>query len=393
MQRQIYLDNAATTRVDPRVLEEMLPWLGDRYGNPASRTHAFGWESEEGVEHARSQIASVLGAKPTSLFFTSGATESDNLALRGVLGAYRSKGRHFVISTIEHSAIRESARALVEEGWECSLVPVDASGRVRPEQLAPLLREDTVLASVVHANNEIGVLQDLEAIGALCRSRGVLFHTDAAQSFGKVPIDVELMKIDLLSASAHKIHGPKGVGVLYVRRLGPRVRIEPLVHGGGHEGGLRAGTLNVPAIVGFGKAAEIARDEMPIEAIRIASLRDRLESVLLTRLRGVRRNGGDPRVPGISNVHFEGVDGEAVLLGARDVAFSSGSACASATLEPSHVLLALGQSPREARNALRFSLGRFTTAEEIEAVLAELIEVIEVIERVRPSTQSEAERL
>ncbi|MCC7144208.1 MAG: cysteine desulfurase [Candidatus Eisenbacteria bacterium] len=372
MIRPVYLDNAATTRLDPRVLEAMLPYLTDRYGNPASRTHAFGWEAEEAVESARREVAAVIGADPSAIAFVSGATEADHLALRGAVGAYRTKGRHLIVSAIEHSAVLEAAESLERHGCEVTRLPVDRDGRVAPDQLAAAIRPDTVLASIMAGNNEIGTQNDLPALGAVCRERGVIFHTDATQAFGRVGIEVDADRIDLLSCSAHKVHGPKGVGALFVRRRGPRVALEAQQRGGGQEGGLRAGSLNVPGIVGFGAAARLLREEST-ESARIAALRDRLEQELLASIPGAYRNGGNgPRLPGITNLGIDGLEAEALLLSLRGLALSTGSACASASLEPSHVLLAIGRGPFEARNSLRLSLGRFTTAEEIDRAVEEV---------------------
>jgi len=368
----IYLDNAATTRLDPRALEAMLPYLTERFGNPASRTHAFGWEAEEAVEAARRQVAALISADPHDLIFVSGATEANHLALRGVLNGYRTRGRHCVTSAIEHSSVLETADALRSEGFEITSLGVDSEGRVDLAQLEAALRDDTVLVSILHGNNEVGTLQDLAAIGALCRARRVVFHTDATQSFGRVPIDVDAMKIDLLSASAHKIHGPKGCGALFVRRRSPRVALVPDHRGGGQERGLRSGTLNVPAIVGFGAAAALMTPGGD-ETCRIASLRDRLETGVLREVPDARVNGGNaPRLPGISNLTFPGIEGEALLLELRGLAVSTGSACASASLEPSHVLLALGRPESEARSSVRFSLGRFTREDEIDRAIEEV---------------------
>lgn len=379
----IYMDNAATTRLDPRVLEAMIPYFTERYGNAASRVHRYGWEAEEAAEIARSQIASAIGADPREIVITSGATESDNLALKGVMAAYRAKGRHLVTTAIEHPAVLDSAKSLAAEGCEVTILPVDSEGRVDPDAVANALRSDTVLVSIIHGNNETGVLQDLPTIAAICRDRGVLMHTDATQTLGKLPLDVNQLGCDLLSMSAHKIHGPKGVGALYIRRRNPRVRLIPEIDGGGHERGLRSGTLNVPGLVGFGAACALTierrEEDPPIEAMR-----DRLETVLLERLDGVVRNTpARGRTPHILNLSFRELEGEALLLGMRKVALSSGSACASASLEPSHVLLALGRSAAEARAALRFSLGRFNTADEVEIVIEEVCQVVEELRALR----------
>lgn len=382
--QSIYMDNAATTRLDPLVLEAMLPYFTERYGNAASRVHRFGWEAEEAAEIARGQIAAAIGAEAREIVVTSGATESDNLALKGVMAAYRSRGRHLVTTAIEHPAILDTAKALAADGCEVTLLPVDGEGRVDPEAVAGAIRSDTVLVSIIHANNETGVLQDLPAIAQVCRARGVIFHTDATQSLGKIPLDVNALRCDLLSISAHKIYGPKGVGALYVRRRDPRVRLIAQMDGGGHERGLRSGTLNVPGLVGFGKACQLAVARLGEDPPRIAALRDRLEAALLERLEGVVRNTPPrERAPHVLNLSFRSLEGEALLLGLRTVALSSGSACASASLEPSHVLLALGRSPAEARSALRFSLGRFNTAEEVETVIEEVCRLVEELRALR----------
>jgi cysteine desulfurase len=380
----IYMDNAATTRLDPLVLETMLPYFTERYGNAASRVHRYGWEAEEASEIARGQIASALGADPREIVVTSGATESDNLALKGVMAAYRTRGRHLVTTAIEHSAILDTAKALAADGCEVTILPVDAEGRVEPDAVARAIRSDTVLVSIIHANNETGVLQDVPALAEVCRERGVLFHTDATQSLGKIPLDVNALRCDLLSVSAHKIYGPKGVGALYVRRRDPRVRLVAQMDGGGHEREVRSGTLNVPGLVGFGKACELAVQRLAEDVPRIEALRDRLESELLERLVGVARNTPPSgRAPHVLNLSIRALEGEALLLGLRTVALSSGSACASASPEPSHVLLALGRSPAEARSALRFSLGRFNTAEEVEIVIEEVCRLVEELRALR----------
>jgi cysteine desulfurase len=373
----IYMDNAATTRLDPLVLEAMMPYFTERYGNAASRVHRYGWEAEEAGEIARAQIASALGADPREIVITSGATESDNLALKGVMAAYRTRGRHLVTTAIEHPAVLDSAKALAAGGCEVTILPVDSEGRVDPRSVANALRKETVLVSIIHGNNETGVLQDLTAISEVCRAREVLLHTDATQTLGKLPLDVSALGCDLLSISAHKIYGPKGAGALFVRRRDPRVRLLAQMDGGGHERGLRSGTLNVPGLVGFGRACALAVERLGTDPSRIGSMRDRLETALLARLEGtVRNTPARERTPHVLNLSFRGLEGEALLLGLRKVALSSGSACASASLEPSHVLLALGRSPAEARSALRFSLGRFNTAEEVDIVIEEVCQLV-----------------
>jgi cysteine desulfurase len=382
--KRIYMDNAATTQVDPRVIEAMLPYFGERYGNAASRTHSYGWEAEEAAEQARARVASLIGADPKEIYVTSGATESDNLALKGVFEAYREKGRHLVTTSVEHPAVLDSARHLERLGAEVIVLPVDSEGRIDPRRAAEALRDDTVLVSVIHGNNETGVIQDVEAVGAICKKRGILFHVDATQSVGKVPVDVSAIGCDLLSLSAHKIHGPKGVGALYARRRNPRVRLAAQLDGGGHEKGVRSGTLNVAGLVGLGRACEIAREALEEETGRVAALRDRLEEGLLSRLDGIERNTpAAGRLPGILNLGFRGLEAEALLLGLRRVAISSGSACASASLEPSPVLLAMGRSAERARGAIRFSLGRFNTIQEVDEVIQEVCETVGQLRRIR----------
>jgi cysteine desulfurase len=374
--RPIYLDYAATTPLDPRVREAMLPYLGDAFGNPDSRAHAFGWEAEEAVTVAREQVASLLGAEPDEIVFTSGATESVNLALKGILRGCGRPGAHLVTTGIEHAAGRASARALAREGFGVTEVGCGSDGHVDPAAIEAAILPGTVLVSVIHGNNEIGTLADLAAIGAVCARRGVLLHADATQSFGKVSLDLRGWGVHLLSCSSHKICGPKGAGALFVRRLSPRIRLRPLLDGGGQERAVRAGTLNVPALAGFGEACRIAAGVMSEESARVASLRHRLETALGAALGGIQVHGGEPRLPGISNLGFDGATAEGLLLGLRGVALSAGSACASGSLDPSPVLLALGLGAQRARQALRFSLGRFTTAVEIEDVIAELTALV-----------------
>lgn len=366
----VYLDYNATTPLDPRVLEAMMPALTTDFGNAASRSHPFGWRAEARVKEAREAVAEALGGRPEEVVFTSGATESNALALLGAARAAREKGDHVVTSTIEHKAVLEAAGALEREGFRVTYVPPGPDGTTSPEALREALEPGTVLVSVMAANNEIGTLNPIAEIGALCKDRGVLFHTDAAQAFGKVPLDVTAAGADLVSLSAHKLCGPKGVGALWVRSKGPRVRILPLTFGGGHERGLRPGTLNVPGIVGLGAAARIARSEREAEAARVSALRDRLHAGIASRVPSVRLNGHpERRLPGTLNLSFEGVDGEGLLVALRDLAVSSGSACTSASPEPSHVLRGIGVPERLARASIRFSLGRFTTAEEVDVAV------------------------
>lgn len=382
---RIYLDNNATTRTDPRVVEAMLPYFTERYGNAASLTHEFGREADEAVEQARGQVAQLIGAHPRDLVFTSGATESNNLALKGVAAMYRTKGDHLVTTAIEHKAVLDPIRRLGREGWQVTILPVDAHGRVSVEQVAQTLTPRTVLVSVMAANNEVGTLQPIEAIGRLCKERGVLFHTDAAQAAGKVPLDVENMGVDLLSLSAHKMYGPKGVGALYVRRREPRVRLEPQMDGGGQERGLRSGTSNVHAIVGFGIACELCRNEMSDEASRLTELRERLRRGIQEQLSDVTLNGHPTeRLPGNLNLSFAHVKGEALLMALRDVAVSSGSACTTASLEPSYVLKALGLDDELAYGSIRFGLGRFNTAEEVDEVVREVVRVVHYLRALNP---------
>jgi cysteine desulfurase len=374
----IYFDNHATTRVDPRVVEAMLPYFGEMYGNPASSTHGFGREAQSAVEAAREILAEAIGARPAEIVFTSGATESNNLAISGAAEKHGER-RHIVSVAIEHPSVLEPLARLARRGFEVTLLPVTAAsaphaGLVEVQRLAAALRDDTLLVSVMLANSEIGVIQPLAAIGRLCHERGVLVHCDATQAVGKIPVDVEALQVDMLSCSAHKLYGPKGVGALFVRSRGPRVRLEPLVVGGGQEHGLRSGTLNVPAIVGFARALELCLAEMATEQPRLAALRGRLFAGLCQHATGVTLNGpslAEPalRLPGNLNVRFAGVDGQSLLLAMNDVAASSTSACASAAAEPSHVLRAIGLSDDEARGSIRFGLGRFNTVDEVEAVI------------------------
>jgi cysteine desulfurase len=382
---RIYLDNNATTRTDPRVVEAMLPYFTERYGNAASLTHEFGREADEAVEQARAQVAELVGAHPRDIVFSSGATESNNLTLKGVATMYRPQGDHLITVATEHKAVLDPVRRLGREGWQVTILPVDAHGRVSIEQIAQALTPRTVLVSVMAANNEIGTLQPIGEIGRLCKERGVLFHTDAAQAAGKVPLDVEDMGVDLLSISAHKMYGPKGVGALYVRRREPRVRLEPQMDGGGQERGLRSGTSNVSAIVGFGIACDLCRHEMSAEASRLTQLRERLRRGIQAELSDVTLNGHPTeRLPGNLNLSFAHVKGEALLMALRDVAVSSGSACTTASLEPSYVLKALGLDDELAYGSIRFGLGRFTTAEEIDEVVHEVVRVVHYLRALNP---------
>jgi len=365
MRIPIYLDYSATTPVDPRVVDAMLPYLREQFGNPASRSHSFGWEAERAVEKAREQVAALAGADPREIIWTSGATESINLALKGAAQFYRDKGRHLVTVRTEHKATLDTMRELERSGYEVTYLEVQPDGLLDLVQFEAALRPDTILASVMMVNNEIGVIQDIEAIGELCRARGILFHVDAAQASGKVPIALDRLKVDLMSFSGHKTYAPKGIGALYVRRK-PRVRLEAQIHGGGHERGLRSGTLPTHQIVAIGEAFRIAKEEMSSENERIRALRDRLWGGL-SEIPEVYLNGDmHRRVPHNLNVSFNFVEGESLIMAIKDVAVSSGSACTSASLEPSYVLRALGRSDELAHSSIRFTVGRFTTREEVD---------------------------
>jgi cysteine desulfurase len=368
MTRLVYMDNHATTPVDPRVLEAMLPYFTEHFGNAASRNHAFGWAAEAAVDRAREQIAKLINAKPKEIIFTSGATESDNLALKGVIEFYKEKGNHILTVATEHKAILDTCKALERKGLaQVTYLPIDEFGRVDPDDVRKAITDKTILISIMHANNEIGTVQPLREIGKIAKERGVLFHTDATQGVGKLPVDVEDMGIDLMSFSGHKIYGPKGVGGLYVRARNPRVRLTPQMDGGGHERGMRSGTLNVTGIVGFGKACELAGELMTRETERILSMRGRLHHKITSALDEVYLNGHPTqRLPGNLNLSFAFVEGESLLMGLKDIAVSSGSACTSATLEPSYVLRALGIGDDLAHTSIRFGLGRFNTDEEVE---------------------------
>jgi len=378
----IFMDYHSTTPVDPRVLEEMIPYFTTKFGNAASRNHPFGWEAEEAVDHARERIAAFIGAKDSKeIVLTSGATESDNLAIKGVAEFYKDKGNHVITTVIEHKAVLDTCKRLEKEGYEVTYLPVGQDGLVDPDAVKRAMTDRTILVSVMLANNEIGTVQPLEAIGKLTRERGVLLHTDAVQGVGKVEFDVQKMNVDLASITSHKMYGPKGVGALYVRRSKPRVRIVAQMDGGGHERGMRSGTLAVPLIVGFGKAAEIMQLEGKAESVRLAGLRDRLLAKLTARLDEVYVNGSiEHRLPGNLNVSFNFVEGEGLMMAIKDVAVSSGSACTSASLEPSYVLRALGVGDELAHSSIRFGLGRFTTEEEVDYV-ADL--VASKVERLR----------
>ena len=375
----IYMDNQATTPVDPRVIEAMVPFLGEIYGNAASRNHAFGWAAEEAVDRGRSQIADLVGARPKEIIFTSGATESDNLAIKGVAEFYADKGNHIITAVTEHKAVLDTCQALERANLaEVTYLPVDQYGRVDVDDVKNAIRDETILISLMYANNEIGTLHPIREIGKLAKERGVLFHCDATQGVGKIPVNVDEDGIDLMSMSAHKMYGPKGCGALYVRSRRPRVRLRAQMHGGGHERGMRSGTLNVAGIVGFGKACELCGQELEAEAGRLMSLRQRLYNGLTENLEEVYLNGHPTeRIPGNLNLSFSYVEGESFLMGLnREIALSSGSACTSATLEPSYVLKALGVGEELAHTSIRFGLGRFNTEEDVDYVVRRVSEVV-----------------
>lgn len=373
----IYLDYNSTTPCDPRVVEAMLPYFSQKFGNAASRSHSFGWEGEEAVEVAREQVARLIGAETKEIVFTSGATEGDNLALKGIYEAYAAKGNHLITVVTEHKAVVDSCHHIERLGGEVSWLPVDADGLIDLAELEAAIRPTTVLIAVMYANNEIGVIQPIQEISAIARRHGVVFFSDATQAVGKVPVDVQADGIDLLALSAHKIYGPKGIGALYVRRRNPRVRLAAQMDGGGHERGMRSGTLNVPAIVGLGKACELCREEMSGDGVRISSLRDRLETGLL-KVGGSRVNGSRlHRLPHTTNISFGGLDGEALLAAlGKDIALSSGSACTSASMEPSYVLKALGLDDELAHSSLRLGLGRWSTVEEVDYAIGRIAETV-----------------
>ena len=385
MQRPIYLDFQATTPVDPRVLEAMMPCFTEVYGNAASRNHAFGWTAEKLVEKARGQIASLIGASPKEIIFTSGSTESINLAMKGVAEMYGSKGRHIITQQAEHKAVLDVSKHLEKQGFELSWLRPDSTGRVSVEQVAEALREDTILVSLMWANNEVGTLNPIREIGELCHERGVLFFTDATQAVGKIPVDVQADNVDMLCLSAHKMYGPKGTGAMYVRRRKPRVRLVAQMDGGGHERGMRSGTLNVPGIVGLGAACELCREQMQEESERTAGLRDRLEGRILGSLDQVHVNGNpEHRLPGCLNLSFAYVEGESLLMGISDIAVSSGSACTSASLEPSHVLRAMGVGDDLAHSSIRFGVGRTTTEEEVDYAADQIIGAVRRLRELSP---------
>ena len=381
----IYMDNHATTPVDPRVVEAMLPYFNDKFGNAASRNHSFGWSAEEAVENARGQIARLVNASPKEIIFTSGATESNNLAIKGVAEMYREKGNHIITQVIEHKAVLDTCKRLEKYGFEVTYLPVEKDGRINLDDLRRAITPKTILISIMYANNEIGVVQPIAEIGKIAKEKGILFHSDGVQAAGKIPVDVQKDNIDLLSLTAHKFYGPKGCGALYVRRKNPRVQLSAIIDGGGHERGMRSGTLNVPGIVGFGKASELCQNEMAAESERLRRLRDRLKDGIFAKLDEVYVNGSlTQRLPHNLNVSFAFVEGESLLMGINDIAVSSGSACTSATLEPSYVLKALGVGEDLAHTSIRFGLGRFNTEEEVDYVTSRVVETVNRLRELSP---------
>jgi len=390
----IYLDNHATTPVDPRVLAAMLPYFTEQFGNASSKNHPFGWEAEAAVDSAREQVAKLIGAaSPREIVFTSGATESDNLAIKGVAQAYRERGNHIVTCATEHKAVLDSCKTLEKQGFKVTYLRVQTNGLLDLQRLEESLTDKTILVSIMAANNEIGTIQPVEEIGRLTRKKGIFFHTDATQAVGKIPINVDKMAIDLLSLTAHKIYGPKGVGALYVRGAKPRVKVMPMLDGGGHERGMRSGTLNVPGIVGLGIACELGQREMGGEVERLMGLRERLRTGLVQQLEHVYING-DPvrRLPGNLNMSFAYIDGESLMMGLKEIAVSTGSACTSASLEPSHVLKALGLDDSLAHASIRFGVGRFNTAEEIEYTIRRVAEEVHRLRKISPLYKARLER-
>src|SRR5438094_3767259 len=381
----IYLDYHATTPVDPRVVEVMVPYFSEHFGNAASRNHPFGWEAEEAVERARKQVADLIGANAKEIVFTSGATESDNLAIKGVAEMYREKGNHIITCVTEHKAVIDTCKRLEKEGYRVTYLPVQKNGLINLDDLRAAITDKTILITIMTANNEIGVIQPIAEIGAIAKEKGILFHTDGVQAVGKVPFDVNALKVDLVSISGHKIYGPKGVVALYVRRRNPRVLLAEQISGGGHERGMRSGTLNVTGIVGLGKAAQLCQQEMEKDTARLRSLRDRLNAALHKNLDEIYINGStEHRLPHNLNISFAYVEGESLLMGINDVAVSSGSACTSASLEPSYVLKALGAGDDLAHSSIRFGLGRFTTKEEVDYVADKLTSVVTRLREMSP---------
>ncbi|WP_317125597.1 IscS subfamily cysteine desulfurase [Rufibacter latericius] len=380
----IYLDNNATTPMDPRVLEAMLPYFTNHFGNAASRNHPFGWAAEEAVDYAREQIAALINCNPKELIFTSGATESDNLAIKGVFEMYASKGNHIITATTEHKAVLDTCKHIEKLGGQVTYLQVDSEGLINLEELEAAITDKTILISIMYGNNEVGVVQPIREIGRIAKKHGVLFFSDATQAVGKIPVDVEADGIDLMAFSGHKMYGPKGVGALYVRRKNPRVKVTAQMDGGGHERGMRSGTLNVPGIVGLGKAAEICRTDMASDTARIIAMRDRLERELLQMEESYLNGNKESRLPHVSNISFKYVEGEGLMMGVKDIAVSSGSACTSASLEPSYVLKAMGMSDDLAHSSLRFGLSRFTTDEEVDYAISHVKEAVTKLRELSP---------
>ena len=385
MKLPIYMDDHSTTACDPRVVDAMLPFFTETFGNAASRNHSFGWEAEEAVDQARRRIAKLIHADAKEIVFTSGATESDNLALKGVVEMYKEKGDHVITSSTEHRAVIDAAKSLEKKGVRVTYLPVDKTGMINPDDVRAAITDKTILISIMLANNEIGTIHPIQEIGKIAKEKGVLFHCDATQGVGKIPVNVSDMGVDLMSFTSHKLYGPKGIGALYVRRKAPRVRLVPMIDGGGHERGMRSGTLPVPLIAGFGKAVELCEREMPTESVRIQGLRDRLQAGMTDALEAVYLNGHPTeRLPGNLNLSFAYVEGEALLMGVKEIALSSGSACTSATLEPSYVLRALGVGSDLAHSSIRFGLGRFSTPEEVEYTIDRMIKAVNHLREMSP---------
>ncbi|MBC3542104.1 IscS subfamily cysteine desulfurase [Rufibacter sediminis] len=384
MKFPIYLDNNATTPMDPRVLEAMLPYFTNHFGNAASRNHPFGWAAEEAVDYAREQIAALINCNPKELIFTSGATESDNLAIKGVFEMYASKGNHIITATTEHKAVLDTCKHIEKLGGQVTYLQVNSEGLIDLNELEAAITDKTILISIMYGNNEVGVIQPIREIGQIAKKHGVLFFSDATQAVGKIPVDVEADGIDIMAFSGHKMYGPKGVGALYVRRKNPRVKVTAQMDGGGHERGMRSGTLNVPGIVGLGKAAEICRTDMASDTARIIAMRDRLERELLQMEESYLNGNKESRLPHVSNISFKYVEGEGLMMGVKDIAVSSGSACTSASLEPSYVLKAMGMSDDLAHSSLRFGLSRFTTDEEVDYAISHVKEAVTKLRELSP---------
>jgi len=384
MNLPVYLDNNATTPMDPRVLEAMLPFFNEKFGNAASRNHSFGWSAEEAVDYAREQVANLIGSTSKEIIFTSGATEANNLAIKGVYEMYGSQGNHIITVTTEHKAVLDACKKVEKMGGEVTYLSPNEDGLINLQELEAAITDKTILITIMYGNNEIGVVQDIPAISAIAKKNGILFHTDATQAVGKIPVDVQVDGIDLMSFTAHKMYGPKGVGALYVRRKNPRVKVTSQMDGGGHERGMRSGTLNVPGIVGLGKACELCQHEMADEAVRLSAMRDRLEKELLTIEEAYVNGNIVHRLPHVANISFKFVEGEGLMMGTKDIAVSSGSACTSASLEPSYVLKSLGLDDELAHSSLRFGLGRFTTDEEIDFAIEHVKTAVNKLREMSP---------